>query len=510
MPDTQPRPPLKVFLSYSHHDDDMRQRFVVHLSQLTRDGLIAPWSDRQIKPGDDWAGAIDENLNSAQIIILLASPDFLASNYINDVEMDRAMERDRKGEARVVPLILKPSDWQSTRFARLQALPTGGKPVVDWPSWDHGFDDAVAGLRRMVHEMRNPAPPPVTAVRKEVSRHPWLWSFGLVIVTALLVSWWLWSNSQGYLRQGTTLLNVGRYADARPALEQAKKWNHFSSTASCGLEAIRLDSLRKDGQFKAFLDQANRNYPNCAYLTMLNGDQKYLADDREGALAEYQKAIKLEPDLAEGQFNVGRIQVLDGHPDEALGPLKKAAELSPGTPAYHNNLAALYFQRRDYDEAIQEYGKVAEFPLSALEAATIFRLQSNLEAATDREGKLEMAAEREEDAIKWLQRPTAESVEQGHAWAFDVSLEEQRRLGPLDEKQCYADLESAATRYLQGDESAAKERTNAAIGKSGKCKTRRADLTAILKWEMRRLGGEVPQLTKRTDEYTAKYLGPLP
>ena len=96
MPETSLVPPLRVFLSYSHRDEELCERFLVHLSQLKREGLIAPWSDRLIAAGTDWAGAIDENLNSAHVIILLVSPDFLASDYCNDVEMDRAMERDQK------------------------------------------------------------------------------------------------------------------------------------------------------------------------------------------------------------------------------------------------------------------------------------------------------------------------------------------------------------------------------------------------------------------------------
>ena len=90
MANSRPAPPLRVFLSYSHHDEALCERFLIHLRQLHRQGLIAPWHDRCITAGADWAGAIDENLNSAQIIILLVSPDFLASDYCYGVEMRRA------------------------------------------------------------------------------------------------------------------------------------------------------------------------------------------------------------------------------------------------------------------------------------------------------------------------------------------------------------------------------------------------------------------------------------
>lgn len=498
-------PPLKVFVSYSHVDRKMCERFLVHLSQLKRDGLIAPWSDRLITAGADWAGAIDENLNSANIIVLLVSPDFLASDYCNDVEMDRALERDRNREACVVPVILKPGDWKTSRFAKLQATPSGGKPVVDWPTWDHGFDDVVTTLRKLIAELTaSPADslsPPVPQ-RKEVSqphrrRRIWQWVGIFAVVVAALVVWWLWSTSQRFLNQGITFLNDGRYADAQPSLEQAKKWNPLSATARCGLEAIRLAPLRSDTQFKEFVVQASNAHPNCAYLRVLSGDQKYLAGDLDGALAEYQKAVNLEPRLAEAQFDLGHTLDLTGQHDEALGPYKEAVKLSPGNPVYHNNLAELYFRRGNYDDALKEYANVGHVPLSALNAAAIFRLQN----------KLADAAEREVEAIRWLQQPGAEAAEQGRAWNFYVSYEEQRPLASLAEKLCYAELELAVTRFLQGDESVTKKKVPVLIGTSGTCETHATDLKDILKWELRRLSTEVPQLTKASDVFAAKFLG---
>src|SRR5437016_1404278 len=129
-------PPLSVFISYSHQDEKLRERFLIHLTELKRQCLIEPWHDRCITAGGNWAGAIDENLNSAHIVILLVSADFLASDYCHDVEMKRALERSRTDETRVVPVILEPCDWQTSLFAGFEALPKEGKPVVDWPTED--------------------------------------------------------------------------------------------------------------------------------------------------------------------------------------------------------------------------------------------------------------------------------------------------------------------------------------------------------------------------------------
>src|ERR1035438_3154595 len=151
--------PLQVFISYAHEDDELREEFVKHLRQLKRDGLIQDWHDREITAGSEWAGQIDEHLNAADIVVLLVSPDFVASEYCYDIEMKRALERHAAGEARVVPVILRPSDWQTAPFAKLNALPKDAKPVVDWPTQDpklhdHGFLNVAEGLRRVARELR--------------------------------------------------------------------------------------------------------------------------------------------------------------------------------------------------------------------------------------------------------------------------------------------------------------------------------------------------------------------
>jgi hypothetical protein len=140
--------PAEVFISYAHEDAALFHQLETHLKLLQRDGLISTWHDQQISAGTEWHGQIDAHLNSARVILLLISADFVASDYIYDVELRRAMERHDAGEARVIPVILRPVDnWQ-------QALPQGGKPVTQWRPRDRAF--AAAGSRRAVREPPNP------------------------------------------------------------------------------------------------------------------------------------------------------------------------------------------------------------------------------------------------------------------------------------------------------------------------------------------------------------------
>jgi tetratricopeptide (TPR) repeat protein len=148
--------PLKVFFSYAHEDEAHRKTLANHLSALEDEGLIAVWHDRKIKGGREWAGAIDEALRSADIVLLLISADFLASDYCNDVELTEAIRRHDAAQARVVPVILRSCDWEHSRFARFNALPPDGVPVVEAEHPDQRFMAVAKGLRAIVAELTRP------------------------------------------------------------------------------------------------------------------------------------------------------------------------------------------------------------------------------------------------------------------------------------------------------------------------------------------------------------------
>ncbi len=155
---------LNVFFSYAHQDEELRDELDSHFGILKRGDKIRTWHDREILPGGEWAGAIDHHLEVADVILLLVSPAFIASDYCWDVELKRAMERHRAGEARVIPIILRPVDWQDAPFGKLQALPEDARPVTTWPNRDLACLDVARGLRSAIEELRRPpagAPPAV-------------------------------------------------------------------------------------------------------------------------------------------------------------------------------------------------------------------------------------------------------------------------------------------------------------------------------------------------------------
>jgi hypothetical protein len=159
--------PLEVFYSYSHKDEDLRNELETHLSLLARSGLIIAWHDRKIGAGEEWSKEIDAHIQSADIILLLISPDFLASEYCYGVEMKAALERHAREHAIVIPIILRPADWSGAPFAHLQALPRDAKAITLWVNRDQAFAEIAGSLHEIAIRFQRPVPEPPTTSQLE-------------------------------------------------------------------------------------------------------------------------------------------------------------------------------------------------------------------------------------------------------------------------------------------------------------------------------------------------------
>jgi len=155
--------PLRVFWSYSHADEDLRDKLDVHLSALKRANRIEDWHDRKIPAGARWRDAIDQELERADIILLLVSATFLGSEFCHSVELKRAIERNTAGDALVIPVMLRPCDVQDTLIADLQQLPEGGRPITKWGNRDEACQDVARRLRIAIEDWerteRDPSAP---------------------------------------------------------------------------------------------------------------------------------------------------------------------------------------------------------------------------------------------------------------------------------------------------------------------------------------------------------------
>jgi len=143
-------PGINVFISYSHKDELIKEELENHFSGLRRNGLINDWNDRMIQAGDTWEAEIKEKLNSAEIVIFLVSSDFMASNYINNVEIKNAMERHNRSLIKIIPVIARPCDFASLPISDMQALPKNAKAITLWENKDEAYLDVVNQFKKLL------------------------------------------------------------------------------------------------------------------------------------------------------------------------------------------------------------------------------------------------------------------------------------------------------------------------------------------------------------------------
>jgi hypothetical protein len=161
---------LDVFISYSRQDEALKNELVdYHLKRLQREGKINTWQDRDIEAGAEWAQAIKTNLEKADIVLLLVTHYFLASDYCYETEMQRAVQRHEEGTARVIPIILRPCSWEESEFKKLQVLPTDGKPVTSWTNPEEAFLIVEKGIRQVVDALNGEPIRAVEAARAQAT-----------------------------------------------------------------------------------------------------------------------------------------------------------------------------------------------------------------------------------------------------------------------------------------------------------------------------------------------------
>ena len=152
-------PMARLFFSYSHRDETLRNELEIHLATLIRQGVIDTWHDRKITAGREFGSEISKELEAADIILLLVSPYFIASDYCYDVELKHALKKHNAGEAIVIPVILHPSDWQSLPFGKLTATPLDGKPISSFTSMHEAFLQVNQAIRKAAGEINTPSIP---------------------------------------------------------------------------------------------------------------------------------------------------------------------------------------------------------------------------------------------------------------------------------------------------------------------------------------------------------------
>lgn len=325
---------IEIFFSYSHRDQRFREQLETHLSFLKREGYVSSWHDRKIGAGKEWAGQIDVHLNAAQIILLLISADFVASNYCYDIEMKRALARHEAGEARVIPIILRGADWENAPFGKLKALPTDGKPISSWSNRDAAYLNVAQGVRKAVEELSNnsevlPQANPSMDDTPDRTLEQWLdmgqiyfdqEDFERALAAYEQAIRLDPNNAFANFRKGHSLRRLNRLYEALPAHEQA----------------IRLD-------------------PNNYGFYYHKGRVLDAMQDYEEALAAFDQAIHLNPNFS-GQYNFKGITLYHlKRYEEALDAFEQTISRAPNYPYIYNHKGEVLNQLKRYEEALAAF-----------------------------------------------------------------------------------------------------------------------------------------------------------
>lgn len=152
----------QTFYSYAHRDEEARDRLAVYLAPLRHNGRIVEWHDRKIEPGTDWNASISSRLDSANLVLMLLSPDFLASDYCFGVEVERCMTRLKKGNLKVVPILTRPCLWEDSPFSALQIIPKDARPISTCSSPEEAWKEVALSISKLVAGV-----PPAPQVRAD-------------------------------------------------------------------------------------------------------------------------------------------------------------------------------------------------------------------------------------------------------------------------------------------------------------------------------------------------------
>jgi hypothetical protein len=144
---------VKAFISYSHSDEKIKEKLIVHLAALKREGKIEAWQDQEILVGDNLAQKISTALTSAKLFLAILSPDYLNSNYCYEKEFQEAVELQALGKMIIIPIIAEHCDWLNSPFRELKAVPKDGKPISEWTNDNAAYLNIISELRRLIESL---------------------------------------------------------------------------------------------------------------------------------------------------------------------------------------------------------------------------------------------------------------------------------------------------------------------------------------------------------------------
>lgn len=291
------------------------------------------------------------------------------------------------------------------------------------------------------------------------------------------------------IAEGDSFLDIGRYAKAKQSFQEALKTDPQDEDAAWGLKKAELWETNDTAVFEKNLQNLYAKNPKDPHVNLFLG-KLYVEEYRDvpKALSYYQKAIAIKPNLPEAHFGLG---LLYDHQPNQESAAKKEYELAAtqsAIPKYRNNLAYFYVKHRDYERAIETYGKNSNYPLSALELAKIYWIRDELPEAENYQRQ----------ALQLLN--DAQNNSDQEPWYLEVDNKELIELIQLSEKKDYAHFCLSVSLYLQGKDKIAKQEL------SNLKSIKQAEIKTIIEADLKNLVKANGKFIQQVKEFEKKYL----
>src|SRR5439155_9157450 len=307
---------VRLFYCYARRDKEHRDE----LSKYLRRDHIVEWYDREILPGQDWATVIEEKLNTADIILLLISADFMSSEYCYGTEMRRALARDEAEEAIAIPVILRPVHWKGTPISKLQVLPTDGNPVTSWPNPDQAFYNVADGIHKVIDKRLK----------------------------------------EQYHSDAKKSISEGRNAEAILAYQRALSFAQDDSSLYNELGEFLFSQQQYEAALEAYTNATLHDLQN-AQFHLNKGNALYKLERYEEALVAYEEAIQLISNDFSGYKNRGDALFKLGRYQEALDSYAHAIQLSPSNYHLHKRKGDILVRLGNFVEALSSYEEAMRY-----------------------------------------------------------------------------------------------------------------------------------------------------
>ncbi len=361
---------MKVFYSYASEDQALRDKLEKHLENLGRQGILTSWSNRNINAGEDWEQKIIANLDEADIILLLISSDFFSSAHCYDVELPKALEKQRSGQAEVLPILLRPVDWEESPFSHLPVHPANGMAINTWPNLDAALLEAVKGIKQVVKKragqkylqranellLKQEPEKALISCEKAIQIDPTA-SAAFFLKGDILFDYLKhYGKSLIAFRQGSTL-------EPTNVLYLIKRGDILSDKSyEIKIEDEPLSSYWRYRETIDVYQQASKLEPtNISYL-IKTGDSFLACYQYEEALVAYRRASELEPANGAHYAKIGNVLATTGRRfEEAVVAYRRASELEPANASYHVKRGEVLRNRLERpEEALAAYRQASQ------------------------------------------------------------------------------------------------------------------------------------------------------